>query len=95
MLWVRYWLIYAVQSMCFPGLVDICVCVFNQKWLGTPDLYYVPVNYYFVLFAGLFFIYPCMDRYIKIDMRTVSFDVPPQEVSYFIWYIITRGKLFY
>ncbi|XP_067941176.1 band 7 protein AGAP004871-like [Watersipora subatra] len=29
---------------------------------------------------GLFFVYPCMDRYIKIDMRTVSFDVPTQEI---------------
>ncbi|KAF6034619.1 STOM [Bugula neritina] len=29
---------------------------------------------------GLFFILPCMDNYIKIDMRTISFDVPPQEI---------------
>ena len=26
-LWVRYWLIYAVQRMCLSGLVDICVCL--------------------------------------------------------------------
>ncbi len=30
---------------------------------------------------GLFFIIPCMDSMIKVDLRTVSFDVPPQEVS--------------
>ena len=30
---------------------------------------------------GLFFILPCMDEYKKVDLRTVSFDVPPQEVS--------------
>ena len=29
---------------------------------------------------GLFFIIPCMDNYTKIDLRTISFDVPPQEV---------------
>lgn len=29
---------------------------------------------------GIFFILPCIDTFIKIDMRTVSFDVPPQEV---------------
>lgn len=29
---------------------------------------------------GLFFIIPCIDSYTKVDMRTVSFDVPPQEV---------------
>ncbi|XP_014784177.1 band 7 protein AGAP004871 isoform X1 [Octopus bimaculoides] len=29
---------------------------------------------------GLFCIIPCIDSYSKVDMRTVSFDVPPQEV---------------
>ncbi|OQR70225.1 mechanosensory protein 2-like, partial [Tropilaelaps mercedesae] len=30
--------------------------------------------------AGLFFIIPCIDTYSKVDLRTVSFDVPPQEI---------------
>lgn len=30
---------------------------------------------------GLFYILPCIDTYVKIDLRTVSFDVPPQEVK--------------
>lgn len=29
---------------------------------------------------GIFFINPCIDDYTKVDLRTVSFDVPPQEV---------------
>ncbi|XP_971747.1 stomatin [Tribolium castaneum] len=29
---------------------------------------------------GIFFILPCIDDYIKIDLRTVTFDIPPQEV---------------
>ncbi|XP_057378200.1 band 7 protein AGAP004871-like isoform X7 [Daphnia carinata] len=29
---------------------------------------------------GIFFIVPCIDTYRKIDLRTVSFDVPPQEI---------------
>lgn len=29
---------------------------------------------------GLFFVMPCVDSYKKVDLRTVSFDVPPQEV---------------
>lgn len=29
---------------------------------------------------GIFFIIPCTDSYQKVDLRTVSFDVPPQEV---------------
>ncbi|XP_023346807.1 band 7 protein AGAP004871 isoform X1 [Eurytemora carolleeae] len=29
---------------------------------------------------GIFFILPCIDTYKKVDLRTVSFDVPPQEI---------------
>nr|BAN21160.1 prohibitin, putative [Riptortus pedestris] len=29
---------------------------------------------------GIFFVLPCIDVYTKVDLRTVSFDVPPQEV---------------
>ena len=31
---------------------------------------------------GIFFIVPCVDSYQKVDMRTLTFDVPPQEVRY-------------
>ena len=30
---------------------------------------------------GIFFVIPCIDSYKKVDLRTVSFDVPPQEVG--------------
>ena len=30
---------------------------------------------------GMFFILPCIDAFITVDLRTVSFDVPPQKVS--------------
>jgi len=29
---------------------------------------------------GIFFIVPCIDTYSKCDLRTVTFDVPPQEI---------------
>lgn len=29
---------------------------------------------------GVFFILPCIDEYIKVDLRTIAFDVPPQEI---------------
>ena len=29
---------------------------------------------------GIFFVLPCVDHYKKVDLRTVSFDVPPQEI---------------
>lgn len=30
---------------------------------------------------GLFFYLPCLDEIKVIDLRTISFDVPPQEVG--------------
>ncbi|KAK3106290.1 hypothetical protein FSP39_017031 [Pinctada imbricata] len=29
---------------------------------------------------GLFFLWPCIDEMKKVDLRTVAFDVPPQEI---------------
>uniref|UniRef100_A0A3Q0QSF6 Stomatin n=1 Tax=Amphilophus citrinellus TaxID=61819 RepID=A0A3Q0QSF6_AMPCI len=29
---------------------------------------------------GLYFILPCTDNFINVDMRTITFDIPPQEV---------------
>uniref|UniRef100_A0AAZ1Y2F6 Band 7 domain-containing protein n=1 Tax=Oreochromis aureus TaxID=47969 RepID=A0AAZ1Y2F6_OREAU len=29
---------------------------------------------------GLFLILPCTDNFVKVDLRTVSFDIPPQEI---------------
>lgn len=29
---------------------------------------------------GIFFILPCIDTYMKVDLRVISFDVPPQEI---------------
>ncbi len=29
---------------------------------------------------GLFFILPCIDDIVNVDLRTVTFDVPPQEI---------------
>ena len=31
---------------------------------------------------GVFFIIPCVDIYEKIDMRTKTYEIPPQEVRY-------------
>lgn len=29
---------------------------------------------------GIFFIIPCIDSIVVVDLRTVTFDVPPQEI---------------
>ncbi len=40
----------------------------------------------------MFFIIPCMDSLNKVDLRTVSFDVPPQEVRKRTGRVRTRRK---
>ncbi|KAK3087602.1 hypothetical protein FSP39_008175 [Pinctada imbricata] len=30
--------------------------------------------------GGIFFVLPCIENYTKVDLRTVSFDIPPQEI---------------
>ena len=30
---------------------------------------------------GVFFVIPCVDDFEKLDMRTATFEVPPQEVK--------------
>jgi regulator of protease activity HflC (stomatin/prohibitin superfamily) len=40
-------------------------------------------NYILFFRLGLFFVVPCIDSYKAVDLRVVSFDVPPQEVSFF------------
>ena len=40
---------------------------------------------------GIFFIVPCVDSYQKVDMRTLTFDVPPQEVS-LLYLIATKNR---
>ena len=36
---------------------------------------------------GVFFVIPCLDIYEKIDMRTATYDVPPQEVQTFTLFL--------
>ena len=31
---------------------------------------------------GVFFVIPCVDVYEKIDMRSQTFEIPPQEVKF-------------
>ena len=34
-----------------------------------------------ILFLGIFFVLPCIETYQKVDLRTITLDVPPQEVK--------------
>jgi hypothetical protein len=35
----------------------------------------------FSRFSGIFFVLPCIESYQKVDLRTITLGVPPQEVS--------------
>ena len=58
--------------------------MFTQKFSPSQSPIYVVgscnTNTKETFFPGVFFIIPCVDIYEKIDMRTQTFDVPPQEV---------------
>lgn len=41
---------------------------------------------------GIFFILPCIDAYARVDLRTRTYDVPPQEVSFIAFYIFKIGS---
>ena len=36
---------------------------------------------YAILNAGIFFVLPCIETYQKVDLRTITLGVPPQEVD--------------
>jgi len=44
--------------------------------------------------AGLFCIIPCTDSFVKVDLRTVSFDIPPQEVCTYYNLLFSSVKQF-
>ena len=33
-----------------------------------------------LIFSGIFFVLPCIESYQKVDLRTITLGVPPQEV---------------
>ena len=39
---------------------------------------------------GVFFIIPCVDTYEKIDMRTATYEIPPQEGGTDYYHLLAR-----
>ena len=60
-----------------------CQIQVNTGFPALPCLWFCDYD----VFVGLFFILPCIDSYQKVDLRTVSFDVPPQEVLTNLGYV--------
>ena len=65
-----YSIIHSTEILIAPKADDLILAFFSQFTLSTPSFQG----------PGIFFVIPCVDSYNKVDLRTVSFDVPPQEV---------------
>ncbi|KAG9463215.1 hypothetical protein GDO78_022196 [Eleutherodactylus coqui] len=59
----------------------------SDAGLGCCGWILVLVSFFFTILTFpvsvwmcLFFVLPCTDSFIKVDMRTISFDIPPQEI---------------
>ncbi|KAI3354081.1 hypothetical protein L3Q82_018630 [Scortum barcoo] len=73
-------------------LVLVFFCLILSAWLALSNTQIVKEYERAVIFRlgritdrkpkgpGLFFILPCTDNFVKVDLRTVSFDIPPQEI---------------
>ena len=55
-------------KVCISYSLSFCSACFGILWICPKG-------------PGIFFIIPCVDSYQCVDLRTVSFDVPPQEVG--------------
>merc|ERR1711936_974518 len=74
------WVISIILICCtFP--FSLCVCVrMVQEYERAVIFRLGRVKRGGAVGPGLFFIVPCMDSIVVTDLRTVSFDVPPQEI---------------
>ena len=43
---------------------------------------------------GVFFVIPCVDVYEKIDLRTATYEIPPQEVNITVIFTTDLLKIF-
>merc|ERR1711981_198953 len=74
------WVISIILICCtFP--FSLCICVrMVQEYERAVIFRLGRVKRGGAVGPGLFFIVPCMDQIAVTDLRTVSFDVPPQEI---------------
>ena len=51
--------------------------LFEMEIMNTPDFAIIIQR----TILGIFFVLPCIESYQKVDLRTITLGVPPQEVS--------------
>ena len=49
----------------------------------------------FFSILGIFFVLPCIESYQKVDLRTITLSVPPQEVSFKFDFKTKYGKEYF
>jgi erythrocyte band 7 integral membrane protein len=93
--WILIGLSWMIVVVTFPFSIIFCLKVGGGVRVYARGVYVQVVQEYerAVIFRlgrligggakgpGIFFVLPCIETYTKVDLRTVSFDVPPQEVG--------------
>ena len=46
------------------------------------------------LLSGIFFVMPCIETYQKVDLRTITLGVPPQEVTQYTSFSVCAMRAF-
>ena len=52
----------------------------SKSIFSCSKLYFYPQISFHLFFKGIFFVMPCIESYQKVDLRTITLGVPPQEV---------------
>ena len=83
------------RSLMYLGQKKGCIIVFGQDFANIAIVLKLQPSqqlahreshgpsFFFLLHIGLFFVLPCIENYQKVDLRTITLDVPPQEVNVF------------
>jgi len=69
---------YIIIFLTFP--VSVCMCIKIVQEYERAIIFRLGRALPGAKGPGMFFIIPCIDTFVKSDLRTVSFDVPPQEI---------------
>ncbi|CAF3950789.1 unnamed protein product, partial [Adineta steineri] len=69
---------YAIICLTFPFSLTVCLKVVQEYERAV--MFRLGRILGGAKGPGLFIIIPCVDAYTKVDLRTITFDVPPQEI---------------
>ena len=68
-----------MKELSYFAWVNFCLEEPRVQVMINPSLIFQPKHY--ALIIGLFIVLPCIESYKKVDLRTITLGVPPQEVS--------------